>query len=79
MANNFSETTRPLPAPQVHYLYRWATIVLFTLTLVFGTMVFTSDARLKDTKKELDTVRSELDKCRLLNFSPNFIKPEGGA
>lgn len=74
MTNNFSETTRPLPAPQVHYLYKWATIVLFTLTLVFGTMVFTNDK-----KEELDITRKQLDNCRLLNFSPNFIKPEGGA
>lgn len=74
MINNFSETTRPLPAPQVHYLYKWATIVLFTLTLVFGTMVFTNDK-----KEELDATRKQLDNCRLLNFSPNFIKPEGGA
>lgn len=74
MINNFSETTRPLPAPQVHYLYKWATIVLFTTTLIFGTMVFTNNK-----KEELDATRKQLDNCRLLNFSPNFIKPEGGA
>ena len=76
MANNFSETTRPLPAPQVHYLYKWATLILFALVLVFGTLVFTGNARLNDTKKELDATREQLDNCRVLNFSPNFIKPE---
>lgn len=64
---------RPLAVGKVHYLYKWATILLFATTLIFGTIVFTSS-----TKEQLKETKEQLQRCQKYDLTPNGLGIEGG-